>query len=64
MIYATLLCLVVVVLGAVGGLLLGLISVEALGTLSGAAAGGGFCMFIYLFYKIIRATLTPPHPPG
>lgn len=59
-IYATLFCLVVVVVGAVTGVLLGIISVEALGTVSGAAAGGGFLMFVYVFYKIIRATLTPP----
>ncbi len=58
-VYVTLGCMVVTVVGAIGGLLVGALSVAALGTTSGAATGGGLCAFLYYFYKILQTALAP-----
>ena len=58
-VYVTLGCMVVTVVGAIGGLLLGVMSVAALGSMSGAATGGGLCAFLYYFYKILQTALAP-----
>ena len=51
------LCLIVLVLGAVLGVLTGVISEEHLGTVGGAGMGSGLLGFALISYKIINASL-------
>jgi hypothetical protein len=51
------LCLVILVLGAVLGVINGSISVEELGEIQGAGIGGGLLGFGVIIYQIIKVTL-------
>ena len=51
------LCLVILVLGAVIGVMTGRISVEVLGEIQGAGIGGGLLGFGVIIYQIIKVTL-------
>lgn len=51
------LCLVILVLGAVLGVINGHISVEELGEIQGAGIGGGLLGFGVIIYQIIKVTL-------
>ena len=51
------LCLVILVLGAVIGVMSGRISVEMLGNIQGAGVGGGLLGFGVIIYQIIKISL-------
>ena len=51
------LCLVILVLGAVIGVMTDRIPVEALGEIQGAGIGGGLLGFGVIIYRIIKVTL-------
>ena len=53
------LCLIVVVLGAVFGVLTGLISPTLLGEIQGLSVGGGLLGFALITYKIIDISIGP-----
>ena len=51
-------CLLILVLGAVIGVMTGRVSVEALGEIQGAGVGGGLLGFGIIIYQIIKVTLS------